>query len=597
MGKKFNHLNVPSHWKHYWTKYPNGYTILEALLSWVSQVDEMVDNINDWNEYLDEFVETWDKDLQAQVVNLLNVWREDGTLDQIINENVFNMKADKAYVDQEFQNVNQSINTLNQELNAVADRFSPVKDKFLYVQDYGAVGDGETDDTQALQQAFDDADGHVIVFPPNKTFNISAPVIVDVNKVRGIDGNNACLHATADITILDVRGTHTGSANPDMTTDYVARNEMHPLFRNIRFYSSGHVGTAMRVTKTFGLQLVDCHIFNMKHGVEFYGVNRNVLINACQIWSMSGDGLRFIESDLHQFIMNACHISYCYRAFYSVDSDLFNFELTGNNIECNETAYVAPFNLIHIVGGTLEGLTAVGNNFEDHLSASDYLIKIEGVLDTQQVHFVGNEIGNGLSGTFYFNGGRNIVIANNTDTQGKGNFIGFHCTQELSNIVIEGNVFQPGIRATDMITEWTECSFLKINGQSDGVNTHYAGGIVVSNNVANLLCGHFVRIYNTRIFQINISDNNFDSTDVKGGFWENPNFYAIKISENIEYIRQLRISGNHYRGRNVSNSGIQIQSPIESLIIISENTFRQINSPNNLPEESDVVIIRDNIVA
>lgn len=595
MAKKFKYLRVPETWEQYWTRYPQGYTILEALIDWVSQVNEMTDNINDWNAYLEDFVATFDKNLQDQVVNLLEEWWEDGTLEQIINENIFNMKADKTYVDQELQKVNQSIATVDQKLNDVEDRFSPVKDKFLYVQDYGAVGDGETDDTQALQKTFDAAEGHVIVLPPNKTFNISAPLIVDVSKVRGIEGNNACLHATADITLLDVRGTHTGSANPDSTSDDVSRNEMHTLFRNIRFYSNDHVGTAMRVTKTFGLQVVDSHIFNMKHGVEFYGVNRNILINACQIWSMSGDGLRFVESDTHQFILNACHISYCYRAFYSVNSYLYNFELTGNDIECNKTKYVAPYNLIHIVGGNIEGLTAVGNNFEDHYIATDYLIKIEGALKTQQVHFVGNEIGNGLSGTFYFNGGKNIVIANNSDTQGKGNFIGFHCTQDLSNVVIEGNVFQPLITNDDTIDDQTECSFLKINGTSDEVNSHFAGGIVVSNNVANLLCGHFVRIYKTRIFQVNICDNVFDSTDLPGGFWEKTNFFAIKIAENIEYIRQLRISGNHYRGRNVANSGIYIESPIESLIIISENTFRQIKNPNILPSESSEVIIRDNI--
>jgi hypothetical protein len=40
----FSPLNVPDQWNQYFTKYPQGYTILEALLNWVQQVDDMVDN-------------------------------------------------------------------------------------------------------------------------------------------------------------------------------------------------------------------------------------------------------------------------------------------------------------------------------------------------------------------------------------------------------------------------------------------------------------------------------------------------------------------------------------------------------------------------
>lgn len=86
MTKKFKHLRFPETWEQYWTRYPQGYTIMEALIDWVSQVNEMADNINDWNAYLDEFVKTWDKNLRTQVVNLLREWQEDGTLEVIIDE-------------------------------------------------------------------------------------------------------------------------------------------------------------------------------------------------------------------------------------------------------------------------------------------------------------------------------------------------------------------------------------------------------------------------------------------------------------------------------------------------------------------------------
>lgn len=83
---KFNHLNVPDHWQHYWSRYPEGYTILEALISWVSQVDDMVDNVNEWNNYLDDFVIKFDTELQQTVTDILSDWQTTGFLDFVINE-------------------------------------------------------------------------------------------------------------------------------------------------------------------------------------------------------------------------------------------------------------------------------------------------------------------------------------------------------------------------------------------------------------------------------------------------------------------------------------------------------------------------------
>jgi lysophospholipase L1-like esterase len=96
---KFNHLNVPDQWQHYWSKYPNGYTILEALLNWVAQVDSMVDNVNEWNLRLDEFIQTFDTELQEKVNTTLNIWEIDGTLDNIINYKLMDLKATKTEVE------------------------------------------------------------------------------------------------------------------------------------------------------------------------------------------------------------------------------------------------------------------------------------------------------------------------------------------------------------------------------------------------------------------------------------------------------------------------------------------------------------------
>ena len=90
---KFNKLNIPTHWQNYWTRYPEGHTILEALISWVSQVDEMVDNQNTLNDNveqfrseIDEFIGKFDKRLQDEVTQTLKDWQNSGFLNVVINE-------------------------------------------------------------------------------------------------------------------------------------------------------------------------------------------------------------------------------------------------------------------------------------------------------------------------------------------------------------------------------------------------------------------------------------------------------------------------------------------------------------------------------
>ena len=105
---KFNHLNVPTHWQNYWTRFPEGYTILEALIQWVSQVDNMVDNQNTLNETvetygnrLDDFIGKFDGRLQEEVTHILSDWQNSGFLHFIISEALQNEIDDvKADLDQ-----------------------------------------------------------------------------------------------------------------------------------------------------------------------------------------------------------------------------------------------------------------------------------------------------------------------------------------------------------------------------------------------------------------------------------------------------------------------------------------------------------------
>jgi hypothetical protein len=90
----FDDLEIPHQWQQYWSKYPQGYTILEALIGWVNETNELITNVNNWNDYLDDFVSKFDTDLQQTVTDILTDWKNSGFLDEIIKEAVLNLNND-----------------------------------------------------------------------------------------------------------------------------------------------------------------------------------------------------------------------------------------------------------------------------------------------------------------------------------------------------------------------------------------------------------------------------------------------------------------------------------------------------------------------
>lgn len=280
--RRFNNLNVPDHWQHYWSKYPNGYSILESLMDWVSQVNEMVGNQNELNKSMEEFIKQFDNELAIKIVEKLNEWILDGSLAEVINEQVFSnlstvvtsiseptIDADywfeqksesleniqikhkedevwkniypitnqenifdsegKALPDViyaiknditemgldltnaieelgsgiggnivEFENeVNSKFTDLDSDISDLNVTVADIKDKYLLnVRDYGAKGDGVTDDTVAIQNCINAVSANLkknitgAIFPNGKykITNINVPAGVSIIGNFTMDG-------------------------------------------------------------------------------------------------------------------------------------------------------------------------------------------------------------------------------------------------------------------------------------------------------------------------------------------------------------------------------------------------------------------------
>lgn len=116
---------VPPQWKEYWTAYPHGYTILEALVDWLSEFNEIVDNINDLNKYMDDFINQWQGEMREEVTQLLTDWKNQGVLEDILLA-IYGQEVDKIKIDLTDRGVN--LRSLGAKLDGVTDDYEVIMD-------------------------------------------------------------------------------------------------------------------------------------------------------------------------------------------------------------------------------------------------------------------------------------------------------------------------------------------------------------------------------------------------------------------------------------------------------------------------------------
>lgn len=89
--------------------------------------------------------------------------------------------------------------------------------EWVTVKDFGAVGDGSTDDTLAIQAAINyrAANGGGIVFMPKGTYKVTAPIIWTANNVHLVGSGIGATAISATFAAGDVITVGDGTANPN----------------------------------------------------------------------------------------------------------------------------------------------------------------------------------------------------------------------------------------------------------------------------------------------------------------------------------------------------------------------------------------------
>jgi len=205
------------------------------------------------------------------------------------------------------------------------------------VQDFGAVGDGVKDDTQALQDAIDA--GLTAVRLSRGTYKISHPLVVDLDKV-GVtsivgDGTARILMAGAGPAIRYI-GTHEGTASPKTVKPNVWQKQRMPLIEGIEIIGTHDEADGIEAVRTMQLTISRVVVRHTRHAVHLVERNRNVILSDCHIYENHGVGVFLDDLNLHQINLSACHISYNDGGgFVSKGGNVRNIHISGCDLEQN----------------------------------------------------------------------------------------------------------------------------------------------------------------------------------------------------------------------------------------------------------------------
>lgn len=208
----------------------------------------------------------------------------------------------------------------------------------VHAHNYGAAGDGETDDTEALQHALHFGDG--VLRLHKGVFRISKPLVVELEKtgyaaILG-DGGTSRIVMTGPGPAIKMVGSHGGTALPKSVHPGVWETERMPVVSGLEIVGEHPEAVGIELFHTMQPTITQVLIRRCRYAIHLPDRNRNVLIANCHLYDNREYGIFFDRCNLHQINIEGCHISYCYRAgIMMLGGDVHNLQITGNDIEYN----------------------------------------------------------------------------------------------------------------------------------------------------------------------------------------------------------------------------------------------------------------------
>jgi hypothetical protein len=303
------------------------------------------------------------------------------------------------------------------------------------VRDFGAKGDGRSDDTAALRRAVTRCTSGALLFPAGD-FRITRTI-----EVRGAERGRLSLLGQGVGRVVMAGpgpafrfvGSHTGTADPDSIKPVVWGKERMPLVEGLEIVGGHDEADGVEFVQTMQPTLRGVLIRGMRHGVRLVKRNRNLLVASSHIYQCRGVGVFLDRVNLHQAIITGCHISYCKGGGIKViGSEIRNLHITGNDIEYNYDLKALESADVWIdahEGSVREG-SIVSNTIQAKVSPGGANVRFTGPADVNKVGLWT------ISGNHISNQEVNIHLKNCRGVVLTGNSL---CLGRQRNILIEGS--------------------------------------------------------------------------------------------------------------------------------------------------------------
>lgn len=316
--------------------------------------------------------------------------------------------------------------------------------------DFGIVGDGQADDTLAIQRAVDAGIGSLRF--EKGTYRITKPIEIDLDKVGYTslsgDGTAQFLMAGPGPAFRFV-GTHAGTAAPSSVKPNVWDRQRSPFVDGIEIVGRHPEASGIEASGTMQLTLTRVVVREAFHGVHLTGRNRNVILSECHIYNNNGIGVYLDRLNLHQINIANCHVSYNKQGGVVLkQSEIRNLQIGTCDIEGNmgrEGSEPTANVLLDSTGTSIGEVTITGCTIQHAHEApgsanirilgesskvahtdelrhgnitiadnvlSDVQVNVE-LQNTRGVTITGNTIWKGFTQNLLVQGCQSIVVANN----------------------------------------------------------------------------------------------------------------------------------------------------------------------------------------
>ena len=242
-------------------------------------------------------------------------------------------------------------NEVSDELESVNEQLAHIANNHLSisVKDFGAVGDGVTDDTKAIQNAFNSVtSNHTSVLFPKGTYKVTGTLVI-----KNID----FLTITGDATIIGecYRIFHIQNCNHLTISELNIEGSSycnkglsiyHSKYSNVFNIKVQNIGNTS-INNTGGIELIgncsfstikNCKVFNILSSSVAFGIliaseedsfSKHCLIDNCLIDTVSpsadADGIKFLQLSMESYsTVSNCTILNCDKRAIKVQTEFVN---------------------------------------------------------------------------------------------------------------------------------------------------------------------------------------------------------------------------------------------------------------------------------